>query len=84
MALEKKKTTIEQISGDVKEVVASLGEFKQDMNSLPKGKIMLFRVVDIFEFSFIDIFFCFSFCLKILIAFNLFVYIILKLKFSII
>lgn len=37
MALEKKKTTIEQIFGDVKEVLGSLNEFKQDMDSLPKG-----------------------------------------------
>lgn len=42
MALEKKKTTIEQISGDVKEVVESLGEFKQDMDSLTKGEIVLY------------------------------------------
>lgn len=64
MALEKKKTTIEQISGDVKEVVASLGEFKQDMNSLPKGKIVLYCVVYTFDFSFIDIFLCFLFVWK--------------------
>lgn len=48
MALEKKKTTIEQISGDVKEVVESLGEFKQDMDSLTKGEIVLYYMVQHF------------------------------------